>query len=184
MSTFGLVLLIVALAVVAFAVTRFLGIYRRWRGQRLVTCPDNQATVAVNVGAGQAAWRSFLSDSQIDLKSCTRWPEKQDCGQDCLSQIHESPEECLVRNIIVHWYEGRQCAVCGKTFGEISWHEHKPALMDESRKTVQWHEVPPEKLPEILETHQPVCWDCHVVESVYQQRPDVVVERPDRKTAY
>jgi hypothetical protein len=74
--------------------------------------------------------------------------------------------------------------VCGKTFGPISWHDHQPALLSPEGKTVQWREVPPEKLPEILETHRPVCWDCHVVANVYAQRPDVVVERPERKTAY
>ena len=174
----------IALGVVAVAGWRFLGVYRKFRGRRLVECPENEQTVSVNVSAGRAAFQAFLNDNQINLKSCTRWPEKQDCGQDCLSQIHAAPSECLVANIVGHWYEGKACALCGKPIGTIDWTKNKPALMDAERNTTQWDRIPPETLPEVLQSHMPVCWDCHVVEQVYREHSDKVVERPERPTAY
>ena len=38
-----------------------------------------------------------------------------------------------------------------------------------------------ERLPEVLATHFPVCWDCHIVESVVREHADRVVVRPPHR---
>jgi len=172
------IVVVFALAAIYFAARVVAPAYLKYRGKRLITCPENQAPAAVEVDAVHAAVTAGISRPDLQLKTCSRWPERRDCGQQCLSQIAAAPEDCLVRKIASRWYEGKQCAYCGKPFGEIHWHERQPALMGPDRKTVQWNEVRPETLPEVLATHQPVCWDCHIVETFRAAHPELAVERP------
>lgn len=152
--------------------------YFRFRGKRLVTCPETHRTAAVDLDARQAARESLFGSPHFRLQECSRWPERQGCGQECLSQIEQAPEGCLVRNIVTHWYEGKKCAVCGRLIQEVEWLGHKPALLDPQKKTVYWDSIAPEKLPEVFETYGPVCWDCHIAETFRRQHPDLVVDRP------
>ncbi len=66
---------------------------------------------------------------------------------------------------------------CHKPFGEIHWHDHPPALLNKERKTVQWNEIPAENLQAALGTHRPVCWSCHMAETVRREHPELVVDR-------
>jgi hypothetical protein len=61
--------------------------YRRYRGARVVTCPETKKTVAVEVKAGKAALSGVFDDPQLRLSSCSRWPERQNCRQECVAQI-------------------------------------------------------------------------------------------------
>jgi hypothetical protein len=151
--------------------------YWKLRGQRLVICPESHQVVTVEVAARKAAAQSLIGRPHLRLSDCTRWPERAGCGQDCLSQVQADPAGCLVWNIVAQWYEGKCCAYCGKPFGRINWHDHRPALLSPEKKTVQWTDVAPEKLPEYFETHKPVCWDCHVAESFRLEHPELVTDR-------
>ncbi|MGD8395895.1 MAG: hypothetical protein PVF43_10500 [Candidatus Eiseniibacteriota bacterium] len=184
MTPIQLITGIVVVAAAGWLIVRFARAYRAQRGKRLVSCPENQETVAVEVAAARAALRAVSGGSEVDLKACTRWPEKEDCGQECLAQIATSHDGCLVSSMVRTWYAGKQCAVCGKPFGEINWHSHQPALIDAAGRTVLWSDVRVEDLPKVLETHRPVCWDCHVVETLYREHPEIVTERPQRETPY
>jgi hypothetical protein len=161
----------------AVAVNFFL----KYSGQRVVTCPETRRPAAVRVGVGRAALKILAGPQRLRLSECSRWPERAGCGQECLSQIEAAPEGCLVRNIVARWYAGKECVYCHKPFGEINWLDHKPALMDPELKTVQWDQVPAEHLPDVLATHLPVCWNCHVVESFRREHSDLIVERPWRR---
>lgn len=172
------ILVAIAAMYLIFRLVAMFRTYLEYRGKRLVVCPENEKVVAVEVAAGKAAAQSFAGIPNIRLHECTRWPEKQNCGQDCLSQIEANPKSCLVWNVVDNWYAGKKCALCGKPFGHINWHDHRPALADADKKTVQWNEVPPEKLPEFFQSHQPVCWNCHVAESFRREHPDMVTDRP------
>jgi len=152
--------------------------YRRYRGKRIITCPETKKPEAVEVAAGSEAVRALLGP-HLHLKDCTRWPERADCGQMCLSQVEDSPEDCLVTNIIARWYEGKSCAYCGTNFTHLEWHDHRPALRDAQGKTVQWTAVPAQTLPDVLQTHKPVCWQCHVHESFRQEHPELVTDRAE-----
>jgi hypothetical protein len=94
--------------------------YFKFRGIRLITCPETRKPAAVEVDAKYAALIAPISARGLRLKDCSRWPERKDCGQECLRQIEFSPEDCLVRTMLTKWYKGKKCAVCGKTFGEIT----------------------------------------------------------------
>jgi hypothetical protein len=161
--------------------------YLKFRGKRIVSCPETHEAAAVRVAAGEAALKATVGRDELMLKECSRWPERHVCGQECLAQIEEAPKACLVSTIVQRWYEGKECAYCHKPFGELHWDSHKPALVDANRKTVQWNEIPAEKLQETMKTHLPVCWDCHVAETFRREHPEMVVDRredPLRMSVY
>jgi hypothetical protein len=160
--------------------------YRKFQGQMLVTCPETQQPAGVAVDAQHAALTAFQGEPDFRLKACTRWPERQNCGQECLTQIESSPQTCLVRTMLNHWYQGKACVYCGKAFQQIDSYDHravflydqKPALISPEGKLVEWFEVPVETLPQVLTTHQPVCWNCLITESFRRKYPELVLDRP------
>ncbi len=150
----------------------------RFRGTRLVTCPETGKSAAVALASFKAALAAPFSKPKAELSACSRWPEHAGCGRDCLTQVASSPDGCLLRAIVDEWYAGQTCALCGRSFGELSAAEHRPALLTPGGATVQWHEVAAETLPDLFRTHRPVCWNCHVVRTVTRLRPDAVIVRP------
>jgi hypothetical protein len=171
-------LLILAAVLVATGLRRAFRTYLMLRGKRLVSCPETHQPAAVRVAAGKAALEAAFGDEQLRLSECSRWPEREGCPQECLAQIEEAPKACLVRTIASQWYQGQKCAYCHKRFGEIHWHDHAPALVNEEGKTLQWDEISAEKLQEALKTHRPVCWNCHIAETFRREHPELVVNRP------
>ncbi|MFN0170346.1 MAG: hypothetical protein ACKV22_28335 [Bryobacteraceae bacterium] len=179
LSATGLLYLALTLAILVAAAAGFRWIFKsyvRFRGTRIVKCPENCATVAVEVDAPHAAFTGLGGKPELRLQECTRWPEKAGCGQMCLSQIEDSPEGCLLKNILTVWYEGKSCVFCGLALGEINWLEHKPALRSPEGKTMLWTEFPPETIYDVLETHQPVCWNCHIAEQFRAEHPELVID--------
>ncbi len=157
-------------------------VVRVYRGKRLVACPETKRPAAVELGALRAAF-SQLGDEpgHLRLTSCSRWPEKAGCGQECLSEVERDMRGCLVRTIVAGWYHGQSCVFCGKPIPEVTWTEHRPALLAPEGVTISWTDVKPEALPDLFSTHKPVCWDCHVVQSLIRERPDAVTVRPERE---
>jgi len=172
-----LILLIGLLATFYLVIPPIAGAFLRYRGKRLVTCPETRKTVAVDVDAKHAAATAALGHPELRLKTCTRWPERQDCGQECLLQVELSPEDCLVRNILTSWYSGKYCVSCGSKLREAHVLDHKPALLDDNGQTIEWADLAPETIPDVLATHYPVCWDCHITEAFCRKHPELVVDR-------
>lgn len=150
------------------------------RGTRLVTCPETGRPVAVDLDLPYSVTRSAFGRPHFRLKDCTRWPERAGCGQTCLGDLEAAPHDCLVRTVLANWYAGKQCAFCHREFGEIHWHDHKPALVDSQGITREWADFPAETIPEVLKTHAPACWNCHIAETFRRERPDLFVDRPPR----
>jgi hypothetical protein len=61
-------------------------LYEQYEGSRAVTCPENKRQVAVSIDATHAAVTGLSGAPQIRLSDCTRWPERQKCGQECLAE--------------------------------------------------------------------------------------------------
>jgi hypothetical protein len=151
--------------------------YFTYRGQRLITCPESLTKEVVDVAARKAATWALVGEPVLRLDQCSRWPERHDCGQECLRQVEADPENCLVWNVVSNWYEGRKCVYCHKRFGRLHHFDHAPALLGPDRKTVEWDQVQPEQLPELFSTHKPVCWSCHVTQTFRREYPELVVYR-------
>src|SRR5579872_6215190 len=107
MLNLGTVLIVVAAIAVGVAAWRFSRIGLRYLGRMVITCPENQRPAGVSVDAKHALASGLGGGTRWRLAECSRWPERAGCGQDCLSQIVEAAGDCLVRNILVRWYEGK-----------------------------------------------------------------------------
>jgi hypothetical protein len=183
MST--LTYLLIGLAAIAGIVLfqRLLVAFRQyWRlwGKMVIQCPETRRTEAVEVDCGRAALTGMAGESVVQLKSCSRWPERHDCDQDCLAQLERDPQSHRVWNMAIEWYAGKKCLYCGKPIDDLNHFDHPPALRQAGGKTIEWDEIEPEKLPAMLESCQPVCWNCHIAESFRHEHPELVVERPGR----
>jgi hypothetical protein len=174
-SLFGIAILAVPVGAVLFRLFPVARTYFLYRGKRIVTCPETLRPVAVDVAAGKAAISAFCGEPEPRLERCSRWPERRECGQECLKQIEADPDNCLVWNIVSNWYEGQSCIFCHKRFGQLHYMD-PPALMGPDQKTIGWDDFPPQQLPEVFSSYKPVCWNCHVTETFRQLHPEVVPE--------
>lgn len=177
--TLPVVIVVAVLGVGVLVVAwRLVRAYFRARGERVVTCPETKAPAGVEVNAKGAALAVLRGKPRLELSACTRWPERAGCGQECLQEIENAPEGCLVRGILTAWFADKNCVLCGKPLGPVDWAQHKPVLMDADRRTYEWHELDAVEVPARLETLQPVCWDCHIIETLVRKHPEKVVARP------
>lgn len=167
------------LAIAAYVLfSGFLRTLLTYRGTRVITCPENLEPAAVKVNAVHAArWNALAGEPDLQLRSCSRWPEKADCDQACLANIETNPALCLVTTLVKDWYNGKDCAVCAHPIGEIVWHE-RPAAVRIGGVTTEWKEIAPQDLPKAFAAGEPVCWTCHIKETFVREHPKMVVERP------
>ncbi len=170
-------ILIGVAALAALVIGRLVSTWFKYRGRRVITCPENRTPAGITVNARHAAATALGKAPELRLSACSRWPEKAGCGQECLAQIAASPEDCLVRNILVKWYQGKVCASCGRPIGEIEWSGSKPALLGAGKVSVEWSRVPADKLFEVLAASLPLCFACHMANTLVREHPELVVDR-------
>ena len=150
--------------------------YRRFRGARVVTCPETGCGAVVEIDRAHAALTFAAGETEFRLTSCTRWPERKGCGQECVSQIEASPEACLAGNMLVDWYRGADCVICHTEIRELRASNDMHALETPDGRTIEWADVKLEDLPQVLKTHRPVCRSCHL-NTFRAQFPNVAIER-------
>ena len=169
-------ILIFAMAAAATA-WRLGSAWWRYRGNRVIICPENLRPAGVVVDAAHASVTGLGGGPELRLSGCSRWPEKAKCGQECLAQIHAAPEECLVRNIVTRWMAGKRCLNCGTAFREISWAGSPPALLGADKKSVEWGRIPADRIYEVLATSGAVCFACHTTITMLREHPELVTYR-------
>lgn len=174
---------ITLIVIAAVAVTLWFGIRwlvrsrSRYGGARTVTCPETKMPVMVEVDSLYTSLTSAAGHPDIRLENCSRWPLKEQCGQECLMSLDVVPESCLVSGVLMHWYRNKKCVFCQKAFDELHWADHRPALLSPDKKLLSWSEVHLSQLQNVLETHSPVCWDCYIAQDFRQAHPELVVFR-------
>ena len=180
MAIAGILIAGIAALVVAYIALRpLVRTYLIYRGTRVITCPETGKPAAVEVDAAWAVVsQSSLGSPMLQLAACSRWPERQACGQECLAQIEAAPHGCLARTMVERWYEGKKCALCRRPFADIHWSDHKPAVRLAGGETVGWSAIRAEELPAVLPASAPVCWNCHIAETFRREHPDLVVDDP------
>jgi hypothetical protein len=151
---------------------KFVREFVKHRGTRLVICPETNDGAAVSLDALFAASRGALR-----LSACSRWPERAGCDQQCLTQIADAPDGCLLHSIVTSWYAGKSCVSCGRAIGKIVWHEAPPALRAPDGTTFEWKDAMPQDLPRLFRTHQPLCWYCNNVAELTRTHPELVFQR-------
>lgn len=181
MNTPGILIAIVLGATALYFGIRWLfRVSSRYRGTKIVTCPETGKPAIVEIDALHASLTSTVGLPDIRLDNCSRWPLKEECGQNCLTDLDAAPVQCLVSGVLMRWYHGKSCAYCGKPFEELHWSDHRPALQSPEGSLVRWNDVPVENVSMVMETHLPVCWNCYITQSFRRDHPDLVVYRPWR----
>ncbi len=171
------ILLGIVLAVYAGIAVRA---YVRMRGKRIVVCPETSQPAAVEVDAAHAAVSALWEKADVQLCGCSRWPERHDCDQACTSQIRVAPEDTRVVTMLKRWYAGKNCAICKRAIAPLHRMEPKPGLLNvASHEVLTWEDVPAEQLPQMLDSHLPVCANCQVAETFRRQFPDLALDRPE-----
>jgi len=157
------ILLLVGL--VGYGCWRAARAYLRFRGKRIVTCPETDHPAAVKLATWHILITAPFRQPELRLRDCSRWRERARCEQPCVARIQACPEEGLVFAILSRWYEGKLCSCCGRPVGNIGLWQHKPCLMSPDLRLLQWKDIPGENVPLVLGTHAPVCWRCLVAET-------------------
>jgi hypothetical protein len=176
----SLIAITILAAALCFAIRWLVRSSSRYRGTRIVTCPETKRPAIVEVDALHASLTSTVGLADIRLQDCTRWPIKGQCGQECLMDLDVAPDRCLVSGVLMRWYRDQSCVYCGKAFSEVHWLDHRPALLSPDGKLLTWNAVNMAQLRNVLETHSPVCWDCYIAQDFRLDHPDLVVFRPWR----
>ncbi|MGA3043842.1 MAG: hypothetical protein ABSF54_23965 [Bryobacteraceae bacterium] len=84
MSPLNLIPLFFVLALLAPAVWALGKIYRRSHGAREITCPEANRFATIELDARHAVAMHALGETDRRVKTCSLWPERQDCRQACL----------------------------------------------------------------------------------------------------
>jgi hypothetical protein len=180
MTAGSIYVILVLLGVASFFAIVALRAYVKFRGVRVVTCPETKKPVAVRVDAGHAAVSAAWDHAELQLCQCSRWPERADCGQECTREIASAPKDCLVRSILSRWFAGKHCVYCDRPVALFT-HAQQPALRHPDGHTFDFAAIPPEELVARLDEFSPVCFDCHLLEQFRHDYPDKVTERHPRQ---
>lgn len=117
----------------------------------------------------------------LQPEACANWCERSDCGSGCFASLEGAPEGCLLHLRLAAWYRGRSCSLCGGPFqDEVHAWDRRPAFLSPDLVARTWDSVHPQELAHVLATHMPLCWDCEVLEWLYRNHPELIVERPNR----
>ena len=159
------------------ATIRIVRSWWRLRAPRLVTCPQTKAPAAVTIDAPGALLTSAFGGPFLWLDDCSRWPSRRFCGQECLPQISAAQDDCRVDTIARRWFAGKTCVYCHQPITETRVVPHRPALLQPDGSTIEWADMPAERLPAAFQTHLAVCWNCHVAETFRRIHPELVTDR-------
>jgi hypothetical protein len=140
--------------------------YYRNRGRQAAICPENGEPVNVEVDNKYAFWTAWRGQEHTRLQSCTRWPEKGDCGQECLAQLDPSPEN--VERLMLGWYRGKTCAICTRAITPSDWRRGRLAWLGNENRLIELRQVNLRQLQFALGSMRPLCWTCHQEERLRQ----------------
>jgi hypothetical protein len=59
--------------------------FRRFRSPRTLRCPETGGPAEVGIDASRAALSSAFGQPLLRVKSCSLWPKRDQCKQDCLT---------------------------------------------------------------------------------------------------
>jgi hypothetical protein len=91
--TLAIVVLAMVAAYLVHRVIHGIRVYFKFRGTRLVTCPESHKPAVVEVAARSMGIQAILDEPCLRVITCSRWPMHGGCGQDCLRQIEARSSE-------------------------------------------------------------------------------------------
>jgi hypothetical protein len=176
MALFALCLFVAFLAV---CVVLTLAPDQYLKSARVVVCPETRQSAPVKVNVFERIMTFLRGCERLELKECSRWPERRDCGQECLLQVDSSPE--LLNRLLRRWYGSKECVLCHRALVEDDWRLGHYSALDAGGKFLTAAEIAVSELHMLMDTLRPVCWSCHQVEAA--RRPPQIFAG-DRRERY
>lgn len=100
-SPWVLVVAILALAALYVLVPWAAHVFARYRGTRVLRCPETGVRAGVHIDAAHAAWTSAFGAPRLRVKWCWRWPGRKGCAQGCM-QLPEAEHPAAQKMPEVH----------------------------------------------------------------------------------
>jgi len=123
------------------------------------------ATAAVVCIGMFVTLRSFRAENRTPVEPKARNP---------WSNRHDAATTAALK----HYFEGKQCAPCGRAIPPVHAGELRPGLLDTStHEAMTWDEIPAANLSATLGSHVPICSNCLTIETFRRQHPELVVDR-------
>ena len=138
--------------------------------QRMLTCPETGRSVRVKIDIGHRLRTLLGGHERLRLRSCSRWPERSVCGQECLLQVNLDPE--ILEHILQTWYDAKTCALCSQKLREQDWRRGRFSAVDVEGRFFCGSELPLHDLPMALAHYRPVCWSCHLEQREHKVREE------------
>jgi len=110
-------------------------------------------------------------DPDLDMESCSRWPELQSCSQSCMPQVQFSAEDL---NEFGARYEGKKCASCGAALTRDDWYQSRLAVLESTTGVPQIPVVARPSSFSIQETSDPICSACYGAQACIGPDPSPV----------
>jgi hypothetical protein len=168
-----------AILLIALPVGISLQSYFRHRGRRTVVCPENHEPVTVELDNKYSFSTALRGQEHQRLESCSRWPEKGECGQECLAQVDPTPEN--LEKLLQKWYEGKNCTFCERPLSPADWRRGRLALLNEKETLFELRHMHLDDLPSALDHMAPLCWNCHQEERARLAAPARLLKGDRRK---
>ena len=130
MLSVTVVLVVMALAVVWLIHSEIGRTFFKFRGDRLVSCPETNIATAVRVSAVWAAVTSAFGLPRLRVHNCSRWVDFPSCEQACLWQIRAAPRDTLMATILRQWREGKPSIYGWTPVERVTWYGHKPGVAE------------------------------------------------------
>ena len=94
-----LIVVILAVGIVFVLVPLVIHTFARYRGSRVLACPETGEQVRLDLDASRAALTSALGRPRLRVSWCTLWPRRKSCAQACLASPEvekQAPEKLVV----------------------------------------------------------------------------------------
>lgn len=142
-------------------------IYHREPRKRNVMCPESGMPAEVEIDGLHAFYTLLRDQKEIRLKSCSRWPQRAGCDEDCLAQIASGP---AIERVVAKWCNGKKCAICAMPITRLDWQRGRAGALDTKRNLIELRDMNWNEFPMVLEQYEPLCWRCHETELVKRRQ--------------
>src|SRR5579864_506912 len=117
--------------------------FRAFRGMRVLTCPENRQPAAVELKGWHAGVGAVIGNPALQVRKCSRWPERAGCDQACIREVRTAPATGLIQTIVMNWCQYNRCACCGAPLAKLRVGPHQPHLIDRELRIFEWKQIPP-----------------------------------------
>jgi hypothetical protein len=169
-ATFPIIIFFIGAAVlVGLPLASTLQSYFKNRGRRQVVCPDDHQRVEVEVDPKFALQAAMRGRDESRVQTCTHWPERSECEQECLAQVEATPYSLEL--LFKKWFKGKRCTICSRTLTPSDWRFGRMGFLNEEFKLIELRQLDFTELGSMDEPKRPLCWTCHQQEKQRQAAP-------------